>query len=106
MINKQVTVIIDRPIGSKHPEYHFTYPVNYGFIPDIFALDGEEQDAYVLGIDHPIERFTGIVIAIIKRKNDNEDKWVVSPKGMPFSKQEIKEAVHFQEQYFDIEIEI
>ena len=107
MIGKRVNVIIDRPMGSTHPTHtNIVYPINYGFIPNLFALDGEEQDAYVLGVYEPIEQFTGTVIAIIHRKNDNEDKWVVAPTGTTFSKDEIAKAVHFQEQYFDIEIEM
>jgi inorganic pyrophosphatase len=41
--------------------------VNYGYIDGIIAPDGEEQDAYVLGINEPIKEFTGTVIAIIHR---------------------------------------
>ena len=106
MIGKRVNIIIDRPMGSTHPTHaNIVYPINYGFIPHLFALDGEEQDAYVLGVYEPIEQFSGTVIAIIHRKNDNEDKWVIAPNGKTFSKEEIAKAVHFQEQYFDIEIE-
>ena len=106
-LGKEVTIIIDRPVGYIHrkEKYDLVYPINYGFIPHLFALDGEEQDAYVLGVYEPIEQFSGTVIAIIHRKNDNEDKWVVAPNGKTFSKEEIAKAVHFQEQYFDIEIE-
>lgn len=31
-------------------------------------------------------------------------KWVVAPEGMTFTKEEIREQIHFQEQYFDSEI--
>ena len=97
-----VTVTIDRPLGSYHPERKdFYYPVNYGYIEGIIAPDGEEQDAYVLGVDEPVEKFTGIVIAIIHRNDDVEEKWVVAPEGQRFSKEEIMNQVHFQEQYFD-----
>ena len=67
----------------------------------IIAGDGEEQDAYILGADVPLERFAGRVIAIIKRKNDNEDKWVVAPEGKFYSVSEIEALVNFQEQYFE-----
>jgi len=80
------------------------YPVNYGFIPGIIAGDGEEQDAYVLGVDEPLQEFTGVVIAIIHRFDDVEEKWVVAPEGVMFSKEEIWEQVKFQEQYFQSEI--
>ena len=105
MIGKTVTVTVDRPLGSYHPKYpDLYYPVNYGYIEGIMAPDGEEQDAYILGISHPVESFTGRIIAIIHRKNDVEDKWVVAPEGMTFTKQEIEALTHFQEQYFDSDI--
>ena len=105
MIGKIVTVTVDRPLGSCHPKHpDIIYPVNYGYIEGIFAPDGEEQDAYILGIDVPVDAFTGRVIAIIHRRDDIEDKWVVAPEGMVFTKEEIKRLTHFQEQYFDTEI--
>ena len=37
---KMVDVIIDRPIGSVHPKYEdMIYPLNYGFIPNVFGGD-------------------------------------------------------------------
>ena len=87
MIGKTVRVIIDRPLGSYHPKYkNLYYPVNYGYVPDVIGGDGEEQDAYVLGVDTPLECFEGIVIAVIHRLNDVEDKWVVAPNGITFTK--------------------
>lgn len=40
----------------------------------MFALDGEEQDAYVLGVTKPLNEFEGVILAIIHRINDVEDK--------------------------------
>lgn len=105
MIGKKVTVKVDRPMGSYHPEHKdIFYPINYGYIEGIMAQDGEEQDAYLLGVDKPVEEFTGIVIAIIHRYDDVEEKWVVAPENVMFSKEEIERQVQFQEQYFKIEI--
>lgn len=105
MLGETVTVKIDRPIGSTHPCYPNTiYPINYGFVEGVFAPDGEEQDAYILGIDTPIDTFTGKVIAIIHRKNDIEDKWVVASANKKYTAEQIKEITHFQEKYYDIEI--
>lgn len=78
-----VTVTVDRPLGSHHPEHpDMIYPVNYGYIEGIIAPDGEEQDAYILGIDEPVEKFTGMVVGVICREDDNEEKWVVVPENM------------------------
>jgi len=44
--------------------------------------DGEEQDAYILGVEEPLNEFTGKIIAIIHRNDDIEEKWVGAPVGM------------------------
>lgn len=99
ILGKDVHVVVDRPIGYLHGD--ILYPVNYGFIPGIIAGDGEEQDAYILGVTEPVSAFDGQVIGAIFRKNDCEDKLVVAPKGMLLHQGQIAQAVHFQEQYFD-----
>ncbi len=105
MIGKVVKVTVDRPMGSYHPKHKdMYYPINYGYIEGIMAPDGEEQDAYILGVNEPVKEFTGKVIAIIHRFDDVEEKWVVAPEDVSFSKEEIEEMVHFQEQYFQSEI--
>lgn len=105
MLGMMVTVIVDRPLGTYHPNHKdIYYSVNYGYIEGMIAPDGEEQDVYILGIDKPVMSFTGKVIAVIHRKNDIEDKLVVCPQNMAFTKTEIEQLVNFQEQYFDIEI--
>lgn len=102
MIGKIVTVTVDRAMGTYHPEYpDMYYPINYGYIEGIIAPDGEEQDAYILGVDRPVETFTGKIIAIIRRNDDVEEKWVVAPEGSSFSKEDIIEKTFFQEQYYD-----
>ena len=106
MIGSVVTVKVDRPLGSRHPKHrNILYPINYGYIEGIIAGDGEELDAYILGVDKPVEQFTGRVIAIIHRLNDVEDKLVVAPEGVSFDKEQIAKLTFFQEQYFEIRIE-
>lgn len=103
-IGDKITVIIDRPLGSCHPDYtDMYYPVNYGYVEGIMAPDGEEQDVYVLGVDYPVKEFTGRIIAIIRRSDDVEEKWVAAPEKMNFTKEEIWEQINFQEQYFQSE---
>lgn len=68
------------------------------------APDGEEQDAYILGISEPVAEFTGRVIAIIHRHDDIEEKWVVVPDTMRISADEIMQRVSFQEQFFQSEV--
>ena len=105
VIGTQVHVIVDRPLGSCHPRHpDLCYPVNYGYVPGIMAPDGDEQDAYILGVAVPVESFDGVVTAVIHRLDDVEDKWVVVPENIAFSTEEIREKVFFQEQYFQSEI--
>ena len=48
MIGDIVKVIVDRPLGSQHPQYKETYyPINYGFVEGIMEEDEEEQDSYI-----------------------------------------------------------
>lgn len=104
ILGKTVTVKVDRPLGTYHPKHKtIFYPVNYGYIEGIIAGDGEEQDVYILGVDYPVESFTGKVIAVIHRLDDVEDKWVVAPDDIVLTEDEIKKAVEFQEQFFQAE---
>ena len=91
-LGKTVRILIDRPIGSAHPKYKdMIYPINYGFIPNVWSEDGEELDVYLLGVDKPQKEFTGKIIGIVYRKNDVEDKLVMAPEGMKFTQNEIAE---------------
>lgn len=103
-LGKIVNVKMDRPMGSKHPKHGFIYPVNYGYIPKTVSGDGEELDAYVLGVFEPLTIFKGKVIAIIHRLNDNDDKLIVVPKNKNYTNEQIKALTEFQEQWFDSEI--
>lgn len=77
MIGNIVKVIVDRPMGSYHPNHKdIFYSINYGYIEGIIAPDGEEQDAYILGIDKPVKEFVGKIIAIIHREDDVEESTV------------------------------
>lgn len=101
ILNKEVIVFIDRKINSIHPKYNdIIYQVNYGYIKDVLAPDGEYQDAYVLGVNNEIEVFKGVVIAIIERLDDIEHKLIVVPKGFNYTNEEIDKIVNFQEKYF------
>lgn len=100
-LNSDVTVNIDRPLGSKHPAYGFTYMLNYGYIPNTLGKDGEELDAYILGVFESVSKFTGHVIAVIERINDNDDKLIVVPVGKNYSNEQIRALTEFQERFFE-----
>ncbi len=103
-LEKIVEVVIDRPLGTKHPKHGYEYPVNYGYIPGTLAPDGDELDAYVLGVDTPMEKFSGKCIAVVHRIDDDDDKLIVCPEGSEYTDQEIQDAIHFQEQWFKSQI--
>ena len=100
-LDKTVTINIDRKLGSLHPKHNFMYMVNYGFIPNTKSPDGEELDAYLLGVFEPVETFEGKVIAIIKRTNDDDDKLIVVPKDKNYTDDQIKALTEFQERFFE-----
>lgn len=104
-LGKLVTVTVDRSLGSTHPRHHdIVYEANYGFVPNTISPDGEELDAYVLGVNKPLTTFTGRCIAYIHRTNDDDDKLIVIPDGSTLTNEDIHAATHFQEQYFMSEI--
>lgn len=103
-LGKKVHVVMDRPMGSKHPKWNFIYSLNYGYIPNTISGDGEELDAYILGIFEPLKEFNGKCIAAIHRLNDDDDKLIIVPEGKVYSKEQIDALVEFQERFFEYEI--
>lgn len=100
-LGKKLNIVIDRELGSNHPEYGFIYPVNYGYVPDTVSGDGEELDCYLLGVFEPVKTFKGKCIAIIHRVDDDDDKLIIVPKNKEYSDDAINALVEFQERYFE-----
>lgn len=46
------------------------------------------------------------IIGIAHREDDVEDKLVAAPVGLNFTKEEIEQAIYFQEQYYKTSIEV
>ena len=107
-LGKVVHIGIDRPIGYVHQKGDkvLHYPINYGYIPGVLGGDGEELDVYLLGVTEPVNEYTCKVIGIVHRENDVEDKLIAAPEGMSFTKEQIEQAIHFQEKYYKTYIEI
>jgi len=106
LLRQKALIKIDRPIGFVHKTIGspIRYPVNYGFIPGTVGGDGEEIDVYLLGVSEPVTEYTGQIIAMIHREDDEEDKLVAVPEGMHLTEDAIGKAVYFQEQYFKTQI--
>lgn len=100
-LGQMVYVKIDRPLGARHPQWGFIYPVNYGFVPSQPAPDGDDLDAYVLGIFEPLRDFTGRCIAVVHRADDDDDKLVLIPEGVEYTDVQIMALVEFQERFFE-----
>ena len=99
-LGKEIEIKIDIPIGTK--KHGQIYPINYGFVPNVLAPDGEELDAYFLDSDKPLKTAKGKVIAIVHRLEDDDDKLVVANKD--YTEDEIEDKVNFMEQYFRHEV--
>ena len=99
-LGKTVTVKVDRPLGSRHPELGFLYLLNYGYLSGGKASDGEELDAYILGIFEPVNQFAGKCIAVVHRIDDDDDKLIVVPGDKNYSDDQIKALIEFVESSF------
>ena len=105
-MGQTVHIVIDRPMGYVHRSGGFetVYPVNYGYLPGVPGGDGEALDVYLLGVNGPVSEADATVISVVRRKDDEEDKLIAAPAGVRFSKEQMEEAVRFQEQWFDAEV--
>ncbi len=99
-LGKEIEIIIDRPLGSKHPKHKLVYEVNYGYIPNTLAPDNEGLDAYFLGVDKPLGKVKGKCIGVTHRLDDDDAKLIVVSKGVKFTDQEIEDLIRFQEKFF------
>ena len=103
-LGKEVLVKVDRKLGEKHPNFDFIYPVNYGYILNTLSEDGEEIDAYILGVFSPVDEFLGVCKAIICRYDDNENKLIVVPRDKNYTIEQMEALLEFQERFFKYKI--
>lgn len=106
-LGKTVDLVIDRPLGSVHPDHpDLVYPVNYGSLPGVPGGDGEDLDAYLVGVDAPVSSFRAEIVGFVRRRDDAEDKLIAAPPGVRLSPEEAERILAFQERFFDHEIEL
>ncbi len=103
-LKQDINVVITHPIGSQHPLHKYFFPINYGYIPNTVAEDGEPIGAYILGIFNPINEFTGVCRAVIIRQDGTSNKLIVVPKGKSYSASQMIVLVEFQERLFNSRI--
>ena len=93
MLGKYVRVRIEKPIGSTD-EAGFTYPLNFGSV-----YNEENQDAFIMGIHHPVKNFDGRVIAILSDRKNNHFIWIVAPKSTRFIINDIKQYINVERDF-------
>ena len=101
-LGKTVSIEIDRPVGYVHHkgEKTLTYPINYGYIPNVLGGDGEELDVFLYGVSEAVSEYTGRIVGIVYRADDVEDKLIMSPSGQQPTAADMARAVYFQEKYY------
>jgi len=102
LLGERVNVTINRPIGTQHAGIF--YSKNYGYIEGVLGKDGDYLDAYLLGVNQPMENFEGRCVAIIKRLDDLDDKLIVVPHETIVDVDTIWKETHFVEQFFQSEL--
>ncbi len=101
-IGKKVRIEIDRPLGSVHPAHeHIWFCLNYGFVPGVLSGDGDDLDAYLLGVFTPMKEYTGKCIAVIRRRDEDDDKLVIVPEGTQYTDNQILALTEFIERFHD-----
>lgn len=102
-LGKQVDLKFDQPVNSSYAPHGITaYPINYGYVPDTKAPDGDELDAYLLNVTTPLDSVSGVYcIAIIHRLHDDDDKLVCIPTLSEISDEDISQQVDFQEHLYE-----
>lgn len=99
-IGQTVYIKIDRPLGTAHPGHPgLVFLLNYGYLPGVLSGDGDDLDAYLLGVFKPVEEYTGKCIAVVKRRDENDPKLVVVPDGKLYSDEQITALTEFIERF-------
>ena len=94
MLGKLVRVCITDPVGSPLSD-NKTYKLNRGKPIGKFKTSSPISGVLILGIDNPVKHFDGRVIAILKFRDNGEQKLIASPKSKRFINWEIDAAVKF-----------
>lgn len=107
MIEDYITMKVVYPIGSiSKSDPSMIYPVNFGYACGVSSANAERQEVYLLGVDIPVEEYTGVLIAKVHRNNDAGTLWIIAPENIRYNRQQIEEMIYFQEKYYDYEVEI
>jgi GNAT superfamily N-acetyltransferase len=68
-------IVIDRPKGTRHPRFDFTYPLDYGYLKDTSAMDGGGIDVWRGSFLESICDAVACTVDLLKR--DSEIKLLI-----------------------------
>ena len=93
MKEELVTVKVDHPLGSTDEDNpSAVYPINAGYVvneSELGLLQNEgEQRAYLVGVDVAVDEYTGVLIAVARRRDDSNTVWIVAPENILYNKQQ------------------
>ena len=99
MLGKYVRVKVVKPIGSDDGA-GFVYPLNFGTV-----YGNEKQNAFIMGIHHPVRNFDGRVIAIMSDRKNKKYIWIVAPKSTRFIINDIKSYINMERDFPTYQLE-
>ena len=111
MREELVAVKVDHPLGSTDEDNpSVVYPINVGYVINDKDLEfkpvTDDQRVYLVGVDVAVDEYSGVLIAVARRRDDSGTVWVVAPENILYTKQQIEEMIYFKEQYYDSFIEM
>lgn len=111
MKEELVTVKVDHPLGSTDEDNpSAVYPINVGYVVSESDLELSQhegkQRAYLVGVDVAVDEYSGVLIAVARRRDDSNTVWIVAPENILYNKQQLEEIIYFKEQYYDSFIEM
>ncbi|MDE6585642.1 MAG: hypothetical protein K2K80_03060 [Clostridia bacterium] len=93
VVGKKVKVDIDKSLQlPEEKEKKTPFQVFCGVVSGIKYENNQEQHTYVTGLDLPYNTFSGVVTAVVVRR-DGSDVWVVVPENYKISDKAIKSRV-------------
>ncbi len=105
MLGKFVRVRVTKPLGRFDSETNTKYLLNFGVVESGLDARFPVAGAYIMGVNHPVRRFDGRVIAVIRDKQAHAVFLVVSPKSKRFIIHDIRPAVAFRHKGKGVKIE-
>ena len=87
MREELVAVKVDHPLGSTDEDNpSVVYPINVGYVINDKDLEfkpvTDDQRVYLVGVDVAVDEYSGVLIAVARRRDDSGTVWVVAPENI------------------------